>query len=191
MGKGLKLGYRRLQRWDLPLLAAWLAAPHVAEWWRIGSDPRSIEVEYGAVVDGPDPTEVFIVEDAGTPIGLLQRYLLQDNPDWRDALAQAMPVEPAAGIDYFIGRAAYLGRGIGSQMIRDFTVDTWARWPEIRSIVVSVQQSNTRSWRALESADFLRTWAGVIVSNDPSDDEPSFVYVCNRPQEHRAKDSES
>jgi len=54
----------------------------------------------------------------------------------------------SCGIDHFVGRMDHLELGVGSRMISEFTVDSWARWPEIQSIVVSVQQSNTSSWRA-------------------------------------------
>jgi hypothetical protein len=47
--------------------------------------PGSIEAGYGPAVDGDGPSEIFIVELHGRPIGLVQRHLLNDNPDWKRA----------------------------------------------------------------------------------------------------------
>ena len=80
-GNDLEIRFRQLRSEDLLLLAGWLETPHVTAWWRGDPNVESIEAEYGAVLEGTDPTQVFIVEDAGTPIGLMQRYLLADTPE--------------------------------------------------------------------------------------------------------------
>src|SRR5262249_578589 len=76
-------------RADLGVLSVWLAAPHVARWWRDPNDESSIHAAYGPAIDGDDPTEVLIAEVNGRPIGMVQRYLLSDNPVYQRALAPA------------------------------------------------------------------------------------------------------
>jgi aminoglycoside 6'-N-acetyltransferase len=46
---------------------------------------------------------------------------------------------------------------------------------------VAVQQENPASWRALEGAGFQRVWAGMLDSDDPSDQGPSYLYSMRRP----------
>jgi len=173
--------FRPLRREDFSLLSRWLASPHVHRWWNEPNDLESIESGYGAAIDARDPTEVLIVEHGGEPIGLIQRYLIDENPEWKRSLEVAEIPAAAAGIDYLIGEEGLIGRGIGTEMIGLFVADTWQRYPEIRAIAVAVQQENRRSWRVLEKTGFRRVWAGTIESDDPSDEGPSYVYLRDRP----------
>jgi aminoglycoside 6'-N-acetyltransferase len=76
------IAFRPLARPDFDLLSEWLSAPHVKIWWHDEADAESIEESYGPVVDGVDPTEVFVIERDEQPIGLIQRYRFDDNPAW-------------------------------------------------------------------------------------------------------------
>jgi aminoglycoside 6'-N-acetyltransferase len=164
------------------LLAGWLARPHVEQWWREEHDLGAVEKRYAPCIDGRDPTEVFIVEVEGRPVGMVQRYLLDDEPGWKTSLAPSGAHDSAAGIDYLLGEEAATGHGLGPVMIAAFVEPTWARYPQVTEIVASVAQENRRSWRALEKAGFARTWSGEIVSDDPSDEGPSYVYSLGRPR---------
>ncbi len=172
---------RPLSRGDLPQLCAWLAAPHVALWWRETSDPAAVEATYGPAIDGDDPTELLVVEFEGRPVGMLQRYLLADNPEYEHALAVAGAPPAAASIDYLIGEQSLTGRGLGPMMIDQASRELWLLHPALTAVVVPVQQENRPSWRALEKAGYSRVWAGLIESGDPSDDGPSYVYRLDRP----------
>src|SRR6185437_1620197 len=111
------LSFRPLVRDDFAMLSRWLAEPHVAKWWCSPSDMAYIEHEYGPAIDGADPTELFVLQREDQPIGLFQRYLLDDYPDW----AAAVGFTGAAAIDYLIGEPALVGQGLGSRAIRLFT----------------------------------------------------------------------
>jgi aminoglycoside 6'-N-acetyltransferase len=173
----VELRFRRLTREDYPLLSDWFSRPHVEPWWQEAYDLGSIERNYGPSVDGLDPTELFVVETEGSPIGFVQRYLLDQNASWKASLAPTGEHQKAVGIDYLIGDEARVGMGLGPQIIDAFVGSTWQRYPGVPEIVVAVQQANRRSWRALEKAGFERTWSGNLESDDPSDAGPSFVYV--------------
>jgi aminoglycoside 6'-N-acetyltransferase len=173
----LDLRFRPLDRDDLPLLCEWLAKPHVRPWWREPFDARSVETRYGPAIDGTDPTRLFVVEDNDTPIGMIQWYLLDDNPDWQRSLSVTGTPRHAAGIDYLIGAEDHVGRGVGPTMIEQFLLKFASAALPSGSVVTSVDQANQRSWRALEKIGFRRVWAGELDSEDPSDEGPSFVYV--------------
>ena len=136
-----------------------------------------MESTYGPTVGGHDPTEGFMVELDGRAVGFVQRYLLDDYPEWSTAVG----VERAAGIDYLIGVAELTGVGLGPVILDAFTTSTFERYGEIDCVAVAVQQANRRSWRALEKAGYEQVFAGEIDSDDPSDAGPSYTYVRRRP----------
>jgi aminoglycoside 6'-N-acetyltransferase len=173
---------RPMRRADLPLLLHWLGQPHVREWWRDEpTDLAGVEAVYGACIDGDDPTELFVIESADGPIGMMQRYLFADEPQWTAVFDEILDVTEAAGIDYLIGEPDAIGRGLGSAAIAAFVARIFD-WRPVRSIVVTVQQANPGSWRILEKAGFTRVWAGELDSPDPSDAGPEFLYLLERTQ---------
>jgi aminoglycoside 6'-N-acetyltransferase len=174
------VSFRPLRRGDFSLLSTWFAKPHIEPWWREPHDIPSIEAQYGPSIDGGDPTEVFIIEQGGEPIGLVQRYLIDENPGWKRSLAVAGIPPASAGIDYLLGEEALTGQGLGPRMIDRFVAETWQRYPDVSAIVIAIRQENRRSWRAVEKSGFERTWAGLLDSDDPSDDGPNYVYVRYR-----------
>jgi aminoglycoside 6'-N-acetyltransferase len=176
------IGFHPLLEDDLPRLAGWLGQPHVAKWWCEPSDVAQVREKYLPCLDGRDPTELFLIEAGGTPVGFIQRYLISDNPEWVRALrgTGADDCEQAAGIDYLIGDPALTGKGIGSAAIREFSALTLRRYPEAVSLLVDVSQANVASWRALERAGYTRCWAGELESPDPSDEGPSYLYRKQR-----------
>ena len=173
-------GFEPLGSDDLPLLAAWLARPHVARWWSEPSDLAAVSRRYGPLVEGTDPTEAFIVHLLDRKIGYVQRYLIADDPDWSQALRAALDDVGDIGIDYFIGEPDLIGLGVGRRMISRFADACWIRHPSADQITVALQQENVASWRALEAAGFRRVWSGDIDSPDPSDRGPSFIYIALR-----------
>ncbi len=172
---------RPVERRDIPLLALWLGRPHVERWWREPADLETVEATYGPMIDGGDPTEGFIVVNQGRPIGFMQRYRLEDNPQWQQSVAVGIGSLTAAGIDYLIGEEHATGKGLGPQMIAALVEDSWARFPDIEAVVVDVLQENRASWRALEHAGFQRVWEGTLHADHPSDEGPCFLYLTLRP----------
>jgi len=178
--EGVDVTFEPLRASDLPVIATWLARPHVRRWWRQPSDLASVEEDFGPLLDGSDPTEGFIVRLDGRPIGYVQRGLIEDDPETQHAIRASLGDGGGIGIDYFIGEPDLVGRGIGRAMISRFVDGCFARYPSECRIVVGLQQVNVASWKALEAAGFRRAWAGELESTDPSDEGPSFIYLLAR-----------
>lgn len=175
------LSFRPLAEDDLAQLAAWLAAPHVERWWRAPSDVESVRAKYVPRITGEEPTEVFVIESGGRAVGIIQRYRLAAYPGWRDALAvSGVEVGPGAGLDYLVGEADLVGRGLGSAAIDAFTAGVFADWPDVARVVVAPQLGNRASCRALEKAGYRLAWHGMVDSEDASDTDESAVYVRER-----------
>ena len=145
------LSFRPLQRCDFTLLQKWLAAPHVALWWKERLDLPGIEAKYGPRVDGAEPTHVFVLEHEARPIGWIQWYLWADYPDH----ARQLGAPPSsAGIDLAIGEVRMTGAGLGPDAIRAFIAQFIFARPAVCAVVTDPEESNLRSLRAFEKAGF-------------------------------------
>lgn len=169
----MNVSFRSLTAADFGLLARWQSKPHVARWWRDPSDLASITATHLLGVEGDAATEAFVIVLDGQPVGFIQRYRHRAHPEWDRAIG----IHDAAGIDYYLGEPATLGRGVGTQAIRLFARQTLAHYCDVRCVVAVPQQANVASWRALEKAGFVREWAGILDSDHPSDEGPAYVYV--------------
>ena len=173
--------FRRATRADFPLLARWLGTPHVARFWNHETTPEAIERDFGGSVDGTEPSDDFIVEDAGVPVGFIQRSRICDYADEHiELIALADAPQDALTIDYFIGEGAATGRGVGTRMIREFTDLCFADCPSASAIIVPVIAGNPASWKALAAAGYERIAEGHIPPDNPIDDGWHVVYRRDR-----------
>jgi aminoglycoside 6'-N-acetyltransferase len=154
----------------------------VARWWN--HDPRleAIERAFGTVVDGLDPTEIFVVSTQGHPFGLLQRYTFADNPQYLLELTPILDVPASAiSMDYLVGEPHALRRGLGTSMLQVAIRSTWLRYPLAPALVVPVVAANIASWRVLERAGFHRAAEGPLEPDNPIDDRLHYIYRIDRP----------
>jgi len=140
--------FQPLRREHLPLLSDWLAREHVRRWWRDGG--QSLQHAEDALAS-LDSTEYFLIVLDGRPIGMIETYLVADNPDWGATIGEG---EGAAGLDLFIGEEDAVGRGLGPQVLAQFARDVMFARPETQAAVATVEEANRRSWRAFEKAGF-------------------------------------
>src|SRR6478609_3485549 len=125
-----EVSFRRLTRDDFPVLAGWLAEPHVARWWNHDVDAGALERDFGASADGAEPNEDWLVLFAGRPVGLIQYSRYDDYPEYRDELAPYVEVPTGtASIDYLLGDPSLTGQGLGTSMIEEFVERIWATAP--------------------------------------------------------------
>jgi aminoglycoside 6'-N-acetyltransferase len=137
--------FRPMSRDHLPMIRRWLETPEVVRWW---GDPNE---QYGLVsgdLDHPDMDQ-FIVALADEPFGYIQCYALST---WN----QGFGPQPQAtrGIDQFIGEPNMIGRGHGSDFIRQFTDGLLASG--IPRVVTDPDPDNVRAVRAYARAGFQR-----------------------------------
>lgn len=178
-----EITFVRLRRVDFPRLAKWLNEPTVARWWDHQTSPEALEGDFGAGIDGTEPTQVFLAWAGARPFGLIQRYPIAAYPEYVAELSAVCPVPHSAlSIDYLIGEPDCRGRGLGAAMIAAFVAESWAAYPDAVAVVVAMHQDNAASWRAVARAGFRRIAAGELTPDNPIDSRDHYLYQLDRPR---------
>ena len=139
--------FRAVTEADLPMLSAWLAEPHVAEWWNDG--PGAALAEIVEAMES-DSTEPLIVELDGKPIGYVQSYdpHLEDDHPYQDQPFGTL------GIDVTIGVPELVGIGHGSRLVNAFVEILFEEG--CPRVIIDPHPGNGRAIRAYEKAGFRR-----------------------------------
>jgi aminoglycoside 6'-N-acetyltransferase len=137
--------FRPFTKKDLPLMARWLAEPHVAKWWTDDLDEQLAQTE--SHIDSIS-VEPFVVELNGKPIAYLQSYdpHMEDNHPYQDQPFGTL------GIDVTIGESALIGKGHGPRMIDAFVAMLFEEG--CPRVVIDPDPSNVVAIRAYEKAGF-------------------------------------
>lgn len=174
--------FRRTTREDLPLIQTWLQNLHVARFWNHDTSAASVERDFAGSFEGTEPCEDFIVLHQQTPIGLIQRYLFAEYPEFRTEMQTLVDVpEGALSIDYFIGETRHTGKGLGTAMIRQMVEKSWDDHQTSTTVIVPVAVANPASWRALLAAGFTQVATGHLKPDNPIDDGQHHVFRIDRP----------
>jgi len=175
------ISFRLLTRDDFPLLESWLSQPHVLRWWNHQFTSEAVERDFGASVDGGEPSESHLALLDGEPIGLILYSRFDDYPEYLEELSPILEIpQGAVTIDYLIGDPTLTGRGVGSAMIAGFVEHIWQVNPEATCIIVPVNSANQGSWRALEKAGFRIVARGELEPDNPVDDPSHEVLRLDR-----------
>ena len=138
--------FRAVTEADLPMLAAWLAEPHVAEWWD-DEGPEASLAEIREAMDSVE-TEPLIVELDGRPIAYIQSYdpHLEEGHPYQDQPFGTL------GMDVTIGIPELVGKGHGWAIVRQFTDMLFEEG--CPRVVIDPHPDNLRAIRAYEKAGF-------------------------------------
>jgi aminoglycoside 6'-N-acetyltransferase len=140
------------------LFFKWLQAPHVKAWWdkNIQWTPQLLKEKYGSYIHGykleagiKEPLQAYIISIDAQPVGYIQLYNPRDyfGEELMDELTDSL-----AGLDFFIGETEYLGKGLGSLILRKFLEEYVD--PSYDSCLVDPNTANIRAIRAYEKAGF-------------------------------------
>jgi RimJ/RimL family protein N-acetyltransferase len=137
--------FRDVTREDLPLLAEWLAEPHIAKWW--GDETTESLSEIEQAMESTE-TRAMIVELDGRPLAYLQFY----DPHLEEGHPYQDQPKGTLGIDISIGPADLVGIGHGSAIVRQLVEQLFAAGAP--RIVIDPDPENTQAIRAYEKAGF-------------------------------------
>ena len=156
---------RRATLADLPTLRHWDQQPHVIAasgddggWDWENEIPRDV-----------DWAEMLIAEEGGRPIGFIQIIdpASEESHYWGDA------EENLRAIDIWIGEAADLGKGYGTQMMR-LAIDRCFADTAVTAVLIDPLAANTRAHRFYERLGFKR------IERRMFGDDDCFVYRLAR-----------
>ena len=149
---------------DAPLLRQWDEQPHVQ-----ASDPDSDWGWETELQTNPDWRQQLIAERAGKAFGFLQLMDPAGDPDryWGDVDRHIR------AIDIWIGPEDHLGRGYGSEMMRQALARCFAA-PEVVAVLIDPLLSNTRAHR------FYRRLGFAAVGERWFDEDHCLVHELAR-----------
>jgi RimJ/RimL family protein N-acetyltransferase len=153
--KAASIAFRPTQEADLPLLHRWFNTPHVSAWWSVSGYYRpSVEVvknKYLPRLRGIEPVDCYIINIDGLPAGMVQSCKFDDFPEEKTEFGLE---NKCAGIDIMIGEEAYVHRGLGSPIIRQFLKEVIFIKYDVDRCVVDPYPENEIAIKAYKKAGF-------------------------------------
>lgn len=137
-----------LEESHIPLLRRWLKEPHVAEFWQETADEEEFRKKF--LETSPERGVVpFIISINSKPVGYIQYYdaCKVGGGWWPDAKLGTF------GVDQFIGDPELIGRGFGTEIIRNFVHKLFLDL-KVTEIITDPDPKNKRAIRAYEKVGF-------------------------------------
>lgn len=161
--------FSRLKEQDLPLMHRWLNTLHVVQWYEKKETKfDEVEKKYMPRITGQEPTKPFLIEINGIPIGYIQEYYVDDDPEIKPYIKGK-----CVGLDLFIGEESYLGKGLGSRILKEFMDQVVFQEEGIEGCIVDPSPANKRMIRVNEKAGFK-----YLVTTTGSD--PKYLMYVGR-----------
>ena len=139
-----RYAFRPVTDADMPLIAAWLAEPHVARWW--GEADQELDEIRQHMTSATVRPFVILIDDE--PAGYMQSYDIHAEVDhpYRDQ------PEGSIGIDLSIGEPELIGKGHGPRIIDAFVELLFAKG--VPRVVIDPDPANDAAIRAYTKAGF-------------------------------------
>lgn len=158
----MTITFQPLQDSHFPLLLKWLETPHVKAWWdqNVQWTLELIKEKYGIYVQGykveqglKKPLGAYIVYVEDDPVGYVQAYNAHDFPR-EDNVSLAELPDSLAALDVLIGEEEFLGKGLGSRIMKQFLSEYVD--PYYEACFVDPDTTNIRAIRTYEKAGFKK-----------------------------------
>ncbi len=147
------ISFKKLTPDDISLMIKWFEQPHVSKWWPILAKDEVI-AHFLKRIRSKD-TFGFIVYLGGKPIGYIQYYYIDAAGE---KTGKYLPEFPAhtIGTDQFIGNPEYIGKGVGTQMVKAFIAYVQQLEPNTTTIIVDPEPVNHAAIRCYEKVGFKK-----------------------------------
>lgn len=169
--------FKPLTENDLPLLHAWLQKPHVKLLYARGKNYTldMIREKYLPRILNSESIPNFIVYANNIPIGYIQLYCLTYSlpdgvQDYTHSLFENRNPRDMAGIDLFIADEAYLHKGFGAIILKDF-IQQYVKG-NFSLLIVDPLKSNKQAIQFFETFGFKK-----LISNIHSPNEILVLHV--------------
>lgn len=149
---------------DLELLRHWDEQPHV-----IAAAPNDDWDWQTELTHNPDWRQLLIAERNGRPVGFIQIIdPAREESHYWDEIETGF-----RAIDIWIGKAADLGKGYGTEMMK-LALDRCFAEPEVKAVLIDPLESNTKAHRFYERLGFK------FVEKRRFGKDDCFVYRLDR-----------
>lgn len=141
-----------LREEDFPLIHRWMNQPFVYEWY--GKHPptmQEVRDKHLPYIKGSKPTVGFLIHIDAQPVGYVQTYLMDNYPEYN---AQIGHPDQAAMFDIFIGEFAFLHKGYGSVIMKQFLDEIVFTLYPVNTCLIGPEPENAVAIRAYEKAGF-------------------------------------
>lgn len=147
------ISFKKLSVQDIPLIHKWLNTPHVHAWYEKDRENpyEVVEEEYEKYITGEDKMDGYIVFIEDQAIGYIQSYKIWDYPEFGEALGYD---KSTAAIDIFIGEKEFIGRGLGSVIIKKFLKEIVFEEKGVTVCLIDPEPENKRAIKSYEKAGF-------------------------------------
>ncbi len=165
--------FRPIAESDLPMIMDWLSRPHIREWWGEAPSHEEVREEFLPIIAGNPDHQGFIAYKDGRPLGYIQWYVataFHNEGWWLDEQDPGV-----RGIDQYLADPDNLGKGQGTEMIRNFIAHIFED-PSVSRVQTDPSPENARAIRCYEKA-------GFVASHEA--DTPggrSLIMYCERPR---------
>jgi GrpB-like predicted nucleotidyltransferase (UPF0157 family) len=145
------ISFALLKNEHLPLLKEWLLTPHVKECWdpEIDWTDKLIKEKFGKYINTNSSTKAYVICVKDLPIGYIQSYSMKENPPVDDL---GIDLTRAAGIDLFIGKEDFTGKGLSSYIINRFVYNSI--WSQYELCLVDPEACNLKVIHIYEKCGF-------------------------------------
>ncbi len=146
---------REMKHTDYEIMAQWLSTEEVLEFYGDVNSPftlQQVKDKYKPRVNRKVSVTPYIVELAGSPIGFMQYYILDEKIQEKFGYPTNLTV---FGIDQFIGYPKLFNKGIETKIIRLF-IEHIYQHKHVDFIILDPAISNTRAIRTYEKCGFRK-----------------------------------
>ena len=146
------ISFKPLEEEDFELLNTWINMDFVSNWY----DRRkfifdNVEKKYRFERKDYVLVDSFIVQIDSIPIGYIQKYTISDYFDY----AACMQVSfTSVGIDMFIGEKAYMYKGFGKDIVKQFIIYFIFPMPNSDQVIASPDPRDKAAISMYEKAGF-------------------------------------
>ena len=133
---------------DQSMIEGWVKQPHISQWLH-GEGLENTLMSLDEFFEGTSDFQHWIVYDVDKPFG----YLLTSEVDQSEGTVSTIDFAggKAIALDVFICEPDYLGKGIGTEMIREFIK---AHCAEVSDVLIDPEVANSRAVHVYEKLGF-------------------------------------
>ncbi len=165
--------FKRVNINDIESIHKWFNLPHVQQFYSLRQwTKQEVLQKLTPYITGEKPVFGFIIIINNKPIGYIQLYKIFDFP-WDNQDLPNEIINNSAGIDLFIGDAAFLGKGFGYKIIDQFLNENV--WPQFNYCIVDPQINNKPAIRCYEKLGFKQH--KIIETKDALNNDTNLMLM--------------